>query len=118
MKNDCYFRMAYKAFASESDVTKPGYNLDKYKHYLAQWVESTYYDNDRVFFLTMCFYQAAFLKKETTKMMFKIDKGGDGKGGEAMAERALFGDENYSALDFGIFTDREEFRTLRHVNVL
>ena len=66
----------------------------------------------------MCFYQAAFLKKETTKMMFKIDKGGDGKGGEAMAERALFGDENYSALDFGIFTDREEFRTLRHVNVL
>ncbi|CAE7447303.1 unnamed protein product, partial [Symbiodinium sp. CCMP2456] len=43
-------------------------------------------------------------------MLFQIGKGGDGKGMEAILDKALFGELATSTLDCGVFLDRAEFR--------
>ena len=44
------------------------------------------------------------------KMLFLLGSGGDGKGMEAVLDRALFGESGSSTLDCGAFLERTEFR--------
>ena len=53
---------------------------------------------------------AAFQKAAAGKMIFQVGHGGDGKGMEAILDRALFGPSGSSTLDCGVFLDRMEFR--------
>ncbi|CAL1142580.1 unnamed protein product [Cladocopium goreaui] len=46
----------------------------------------------------------------TSKMIFEIGKGGDGKGMEAYLDRAVLGEDQSATLDCGVFLDRQEFR--------
>ena len=50
----------------------------------------------------------------TSKMLFEIGSGGDGKAMEAILDRAVLGEENCAQLDCGVFTSREEFRKSGH----
>ena len=112
IQNNCYVHIPYKLFVTEKDVTRSEWSLRTYDEHVRLWVESTYHDNADVFAVTLCLYHAGFLKKDTSRMLFKIGKGNDGKGGEAMVEASLFGNVNFAFLDFGIFVCRQEMRTL------
>ena len=50
----------------------------------------------------------------TSKMLFLIGEGGDGKSMDAILERNVLGENNCTTLDCGVFTDRQELRKSAH----
>ena len=48
----------------------------------------------------------------TSKMIFELGKGGDGKGTERRLEKGVMGHENSSTLDCGVFFDRKKISSI------
>ena len=88
----------------------PNIDVSNFRSRLRLFLESLYYKNEHAFQIKLCFLHAAFKRVCTSKMIFQIGKGGDGKGMEAILDRTLFGDLASSTLDCGVFLDRSEFR--------
>ena len=109
-ENDCYLKLSYPYYYENSMHLYPNVNIHDYKEKLRLFLTSTYFDNTHGFQIKLCFLHAAFHRACTSKMLFLIGSGGDGKGMEAVLDRALFGESASSTLDCGVFLDRGEFR--------
>lgn len=109
-ENDCYIRVDYPFYYESLLEEKPLYDLEGHKAQLRLVLESLYYDNEFAFEVKLCAFHAAFQKVCTSKIIFEVGRGGDGKGMEAHLERGLFGDAHSATLDCGVFLDRMEFR--------
>lgn len=108
--NDCYMAVPYPFYYESLLASRPDIDVKDYKVQLRRFLESLYYKNEHVFQLKLCFLHAAFHKVCTSKMIFEVGKGGDGKGMEAYLEKFLLGTEHSATLDCGVFLDRAEFR--------
>lgn len=108
--NDCYMPLDYPFNMNSLKQKFPGIDVKEHRERLRLFIESLYFSNQHVFQLKLCFLHAAFKKVCTSKMIFEIGKGGDGKGMEAYLEKALFSSDQSATLDCGVFLDRQEFR--------
>lgn len=73
---------------------------------LKNFISCFYFENEGVLTLKLALLHLALKRIPTRKMLFEVGSGGDGKGCEAILERNLLGDDNFSTLDCGVFTDR------------
>ena len=109
-ENDCYLKLDY-CYHYENCVDQyPDVNPDEFRTKLRRFLMSTYHENAHGFQIKLCFLHAALRRACTSKMLFLLGSGGDGKGMEAVLDRALFGESGSSTLDCGVFLDRGEFR--------
>ncbi|CAE7726165.1 unnamed protein product [Symbiodinium sp. CCMP2592] len=108
--HNCYLKLNYHFLYEQVVAQDPSIDVEDYRRRLRSFLESLYYENAHAFEIKLCFLHAAFKRVCTSKMIFQIGKGGDGKGMEAILDRALFGDLASSTLDCGVFLDRGEFR--------
>ena len=113
-RNDCYNSVPYPFFYESLLSDRPDLNLENHKQQLRVFLESLYFANAHVFQLKLAFLHAAFQRACTSKMIFEVGKGGDGKGMEAYLEMALRGSDQSATLDCGVFLDRQEFRKSGH----
>ena len=104
--NDCYMSVPYPFFYESSDPAQ----LERHKAKLRLFLQSLYYKNEHVFEVKLAALHCAFQKVCTSKILFEIGKGGDGKGMEPQLEVGLLGVDQSSTLDCGVFLDRAEFR--------
>ncbi|CAL1159484.1 unnamed protein product [Cladocopium goreaui] len=108
--NDCYMHVDYAFYIENLLQEYPNINLQQHQEGLRLFLESLYFQNEHIFQVKLCFLHAAFKKACTSKMIFEIGKGGDGKGMEAYLDRAVLGEDQSATLDCGVFLDRQEFR--------
>ena len=108
--NNCYLKLDYPFQYENFMGLYPDVNLQKFKEKLRLFLMSTYFENWHCFQIKLCFLHAAFSRACTSKMLFLLGSGGDGKGMEAVLDRALFGESGSSTLDCGVFLERTEFR--------
>ena len=108
--NNCYLKLNYNYVFETAMRDDPELDLEDIRRRLRLFLESVYFDNSHAYQLKLCFMHAAFKKVCASKMIFAIGSGGDGKGMEAILDRALFGDLASATLDCGVFLDRAEFR--------
>ncbi|CAE7371257.1 unnamed protein product, partial [Symbiodinium necroappetens] len=108
--NNCYLKLDYPYYYENSMECYPDVNVQTFKEKLRVFLMSTYYQNAHGFQIKLCFLHAAFCRACTSKILFLLGSGGDGKGMEAVLDRALFGESGSSTLDCGVFLDRSEFR--------
>ncbi|CAE7706700.1 unnamed protein product [Symbiodinium sp. CCMP2592] len=107
---NCYLKLNYRYLYEHVIAQNPNIDVNNFRIRLRLFLESLYYKNEHGFQIKLCFLHAAFKRVCTSKMIFQIGKGGDGKGMEAILDRTLFGDLASSTLDCGVFLDRSEFR--------
>ena len=107
---NCYLKLNYDFLYEKAMHKYPNLDIREMKRALRLFIESVYYDNQPAYQIKLCFMHAAFRRVCTSKMLFQIGKGGDGKGMEAILDKALFGELATSTLDCGVFLDRAEFR--------
>lgn len=112
--NDCYMSVPYPFFYETLIEKNPDLDTISFKTKLRLFLESLYYANEHVFEVKLCFLHAAFKKVCTSKMIFEVGKGGDGKGMEAYLERGVLGANQSATFDCGVFLDRQEFRKSGH----
>ena len=96
--NDCYMFVRYPFFYEVLADDASQLDIDSFKEKLRLFLESLYFANEHVFQIKLAFLHAAFKKVCTSKMIFEIGKGGDGKGMEAYLERGLLGEEQSATL--------------------
>ena len=85
--NDCYMHVDYAFYIENLLQEYPNINLQQHQEGLRLFLESLYFQNEHIFQVKLCFLHAAFKKACTSKMIFEIGKGGDGKGMEAVLKR-------------------------------
>ena len=108
--NDCSLMLDYPFYYEQAIHEDSKVSLQDFRERLRIFLQSLYYENEPGFQIKLYFMHAAFQKAATGKMIFQVGHGGDGKGMEAILDRALFGPSCSSTLDCGVFLDRMEFR--------
>lgn len=108
--HDCYMKVDYPFYAQSLLSEETELDLEDFRQRLRLFLQSLYYNNEAVFEVKLAFLHCAFRKVCTSKMLFEIGHGGDGKGMEAYLERSLLGESESATLDCGVFLDRSEFR--------
>ena len=106
--NHCYLRLEYPYFYENTMQAHPEVDIADFQGRLRVFLESTYYEHAHGFQIKLCFLHAAFKRACTSQILFLVGSG-DGKGMEAVLDRALFGESGSSTLDCGVFLDRSEF---------
>ena len=96
---NCYLKLNYDFLYEKAMHKYPNFDIRETKRALRLFIESVYYDNQPAYQIKLCFMHAAFRRVCTSKMLFQIGKGGDGKGMEAILDKALFGELATSTLD-------------------
>lgn len=86
------------------------WTVEEYVKRLKTFVSSFYFENGGLFTLKMVLFHLALKRIPTGKIVYEVGRGGDGKGCEAILDRNVLGDENFTTIDCAVFTDRSEFR--------
>ena len=99
---NCSLKLNYHFLHEQAAARDPSIDMEDYRRRLRSFLESLYYESAHGFEIKLCFLHAAFKRVCTSKMIFQIGRGGDGKGMEAILDRALVGDLASSTLDCGL----------------
>ena len=85
--NNCYTIIYYKFNIKESDIVKDDWTIEHYTQKLKNFLACFYYENESLFKLKPALMTLAVNEIPTTKMLFLIGEGGDGKSMDAILER-------------------------------